>query len=378
MFFSGRLAVARDAISRYTNGENMTRKIFLTAIALIVLLAVFAAPAQAQTEEAPIVHAVMFWMSGCKHCEQTISLTLPPIREQYGSQLDLQIIQIYSLEDIDALYALGESYGIPKHLVGVPFLVIGDEPLVGYDQIRLKLPGLIETHLAAGGVDFPERPELQPLLVAAPDAEAPTPASAPMDFPDAPAEMRDNGFTLAIVVMVGMMLSLLYAVFRLLAAMFAAQAPAPAPTWVTAWAIPIISLAGIFVAGYLSYIEITFEQAFCGPVGDCNAVQSSSYARVFGVLPVGVLGGIGYLAILAAWWVGRQKWGILSTYAPLTLFGMAFFGTIFSTYLTYLEPFVIKAVCIWCITSAILITLVMLASIPQGMQSLILQDNNED
>lgn len=356
----------------------MTRKILLTPLVLIILLAVFATPAQAQTEEAPIVHAVMFWMSGCKHCEQTISLTLPPIREQYGSQLDLQLIQIYSLEHIDALYALGESYGIPKHLVGVPFLVIGDEPLVGYDQIRLKLPGLIESHLAAGGVALPERPELQPLLVAAPDSDAPTPAPAPMDFPDAPAEMRDNGFTLAIVVMVGMMLSLLYAVFRLLAAMFTAQAPAPAPGWVTVWGIPLISIAGILVAGYLSYIEITLEQAFCGPVGDCNAVQSSPYARLFGVLPVGVLGGLGYIAILAAWLAGRQKWGILSAYAPLALFGMAFFGTIFSTYLTYLEPFVIKAVCIWCVTSAILITLVMLASIPQAMHSLTTQDESGD
>jgi uncharacterized membrane protein len=351
----------------------MTRKILLIPLILIVLLTIFAAPAQAQTEEPPVVRAVMFWMSGCKHCQQTISLILPPVHQQYGPQFDLQLIQIYSIEDIDALYALGASYGIEKHMVGVPFLVIGDEALVGYDQVRLKLPGLIETHLAAGGVDLPERPELQPLLAAAPDADSPTPAPAPMDLPDVPAEMRDNGFILAIVVMAGMMLSLLYAVFRLLAAMFAAKAPAPAPAWVADWAIPLISLAGILVAGYLSYIEITLEQAFCGPVGDCNAVQSSPYARLFGVLPVGVLGGIGYLAILAAWWAGRQKWGILSTYAPLALFGMAFFGTIFSTYLTYLEPFVIKAVCIWCVTSAILITLVMLASIPQGMRAMVTQ-----
>jgi uncharacterized membrane protein len=356
----------------------MTRKFLLIPLALIVLLAILAAPAQAQTEEAPTVRAVMFWMSGCKHCEQTISMTLPPIREQYGSQLDLQLIQIYSLEHIDALYALGESYGIPKHLVGVPFLIIGDEPLVGYDQIRLKLPGIIETHLAAGGVDLPDRPELQPLLVAIPDADSPTPAPAPMDFPDTAAEMRDNGFMLAIIVLVGMILSLLYAVFRLLAAMFADKAPAPAPAWVTNWGIPLLSLAGLMVAGYLSYIEITLEQAFCGPVGDCNAVQSSSYARLFGFFPVGVLGGIGYLAILTAWWVGRQKWGILATYAPLALFGMAFFGTIFSTYLTYLEPFVIEAVCIWCIASAILITLVMLASIPQGMRAITLHDDNDD
>ena len=46
-------------------------------------------------------------------------------------------------------------------------------------------------------------------------------------------------------------------------------------------------------AGYLTYVETQLVQAVCGPVGDCNAVQSSSYARLFGVLPVGVLGASG-------------------------------------------------------------------------------------
>jgi uncharacterized membrane protein len=353
---------------------------------LIFLLPVFCLlalnlthPVRAQTAEPPIVHAVMFWMSGCKHCQQTISMTLPPIREKYGAQLNLQLIQIYSLEDIDALYTLGASYGIEKHMIGVPFLVIGDQPLVGYDQIRLDLEASIEAHLAAGGVDLPDRPELQPLLAAAPDSDSPTPGElreepvpAPMDFQPAPAPagMRDNGFTLAVIVLVGMLLALLYAAARLLLVMFTNVPLSPAPAWLTNWAIPVLSVAGLLVAAYLSYIEVTLAQAFCGPVGDCNAVQSSSYARLFGILPVGVLGGFGYLAILLAWWANRQKWGILSSYAPLALFGMAFFGTIFSAYLTYLEPFVIKAVCIWCVTSAILITLIMLASLQPALQAI--------
>ena len=351
---------------------------------LIFLLPVFCLlalnltwPARAQTAEPPVVHAVMFWMSGCKHCQQTISMTLPPIREKYGTQLDLQLIQIYSLEHIDALYTLGASYGIEKHMIGVPFLVIGDQPLVGYDQVRLEFDELIETHLAAGGVDLPDRLELQPLLAAVPDSDSPTPAAlreepvpAPMDFQPAPSEMRDNGFMLAIIVLVGMLLALLYAVARLVLVMFGNIHLRPAPTWMTAWAIPVLSVAGLLVAAYLSYIEVTLVRAFCGPVGDCNAVQSSSYARLFGILPVGVLGGLGYLAILLAWWANRQKWGFISSYAPLALFGMAFFGTIFSAYLTYLEPFVIMAVCIWCVTSAILITLIMLASLQEALRVL--------
>lgn len=354
----------------------MTRKILLA----VILLAIWATPVQAQTAEPPIVHAVMFWMSGCKHCEQTISLALPPIREKYGAQLDLQLIQIYSVEHIDALYALGESYDIPKHLVGVPFLVIGDQPLVGYDQVRLKLPGLIDEHLATGGVDLPERPELQTLLAATVvELDSPTLSPAPMDFPeDANNEVRDNGFMLAIVVLVGMALALLYSIARFLFVMFSGKIPAVPPAWIMDWAIPALSVAGLLVAAYLSYIEITLSQAFCGPVGDCNAVQASSYARIFGILPVGVLGGVGYLAILLAWWASRQRWGIVSSYAPLALFSMALFGTIFSTYLTYLEPFVIKAVCIWCVSSAILITLIMLTSLPAALRALPTEDSGNE
>lgn len=182
--------------------------------------------------------------------------------------------------------------------------------------------------------------------------------------------MRNNGFTLAVIVLVGMVISLLYALGRLVYGLFKDIALAPLPAW-RGWMIPILCVIGLAVAGYLSYIEISLSPAPCGPVGNCNAVQASSYARLWGVLPIGALGVGGYIAILAAWWASRQKWGWLSSYAAIALFGMAFFGTIFSVYLTYLEPFVIKAVCIWCITSSILINLLLLLSIRPALQSLL-------
>jgi uncharacterized membrane protein len=134
-------------------------------------------------------------------------------------------------------------------------------------------------------------------------------------------------------------------------------------------AIPLVALIGLGVAAYLTYVETQSVQAFCGPVGDCNAVQASSYARVWGILPVGILGAVGYIAILAAWWIGRNNRGWISTNAPIALFGMALFGTIFSVYLTYLEIYVIKAVCIWCISSAIIITLLLLFSVEPALNA---------
>jgi uncharacterized membrane protein len=55
---------------------------------------------------------------------------------------------------------------------------------------------------------------------------------------------------------------------------------------------------------------------------------------------------------------------------PVVLLGMTVFGVLFSLYLTFLEPFVIKAVCMWCITSAVIMTLLLLLSLKPALLSL--------
>ncbi len=69
--------------------------------------------------------------------------------------------------------------------------------------------------------------------------------------------------------------------------------------------IPLVCLVGSVVAGYLTYVEIMQIPAVCGPVGDCNTVQHSQYASLFGFLPLGVLGLVGYAVIILAWLVAR-------------------------------------------------------------------------
>jgi uncharacterized membrane protein len=101
-------------------------------------------------------------------------------------------------------------------------------------------------------------------------------------------------------------------------------------------------------------------------VGDCNTVQSSKYAMLFGIMPVGVLGIIGYLGLLVAWFLAQRSSAQFSTYAFLAFFGMASGGTIFSTYLTFLEPFIIGATCMWCLSSAVIMTMMMLLSVDQA------------
>jgi len=145
---------------------------------------------------------------------------------------------------------------------------------------------------------------------------------------------------------------------------------------ILSWPIPVLCGLGLIVAGYLTYVEITQVSAVCGPVGDCNTVQQSEFARVFGVLPVGLLGLFGYVAIGIAWTISRYKVGYYSHLATVFMLGMIVFGTLFSIYLTFLEPFVIGATCMWCLSSAMIMTGLLWLSANPGkaaIQSLLLQ-----
>ena len=172
---------------------------------------------------------------------------------------------------------------------------------------------------------------------------------------------------LAIAVLVGISISVLYAVYALVRRVKSADQGRP--TWIDLL-IPLLAMIGLGVAGYLTYVETQAVSAVCGPIGDCNAVQSSSYARLFGVLPVGILGLIGFALMLIAWLIQQlrdDKWG---NYASIAIFGMALFGTLFSIYLTYLEVFVIEAVCMWCLSSAVIMTSIMLLGILPAQEAL--------
>ena len=111
----------------------------------------------------------------------------------------------------------------------------------------------------------------------------------------------------------------------------------------------VLALAGLGVAGYLTYVHYAELEPLCGLGGDCERVQTSVYAEVAGV-PVALLGLAGYALILASLFV-RGDLGLVGG-AALALIG---FG--FSAYLTYRELFTIEAICSWCVASAVLLTL---------------------
>ena len=128
--------------------------------------------------------------------------------------------------------------------------------------------------------------------------------------------------------------------------------------------ISVLSLIGFFVALYLwAHNSGLTGPLVCG-VGDCATVQSSQYAKI-GSVPVSAIGVGGYVALLALSIVGLQAQYRESRWiGGLTLAG-AGAGVAFSAYLTYLEAVVIRAWCQYCVVSAILITLIFFAALPE-------------
>jgi uncharacterized membrane protein len=186
---------------------------------------------------------------------------------------------------------------------------------------------------------------------------------------------KNSGMSLAWGVMILMGVALIVAILMIVRA-FNGK-PLSNPKGLLDYAIPILAILGLGASIYLTYVEITSSRALCGPVGDCNAVQSSPYAKLFGVLPIGLLGAIGYIAILIGWGWRRFRTDSAARIAGPAMFGMALFGTLFSVYLSYLELFVIHAVCIWCISSAVTITALMLLTLPYITQWLAITDEEE-
>lgn len=131
----------------------------------------------------------------------------------------------------------------------------------------------------------------------------------------------------------------------------------------TRMAIAVLSLVGIFVALYLSMYKWGMLGSIQCSIGGCETVQNSPWSFFLGQ-PVAVWGLGAYVTLLVVAVVGLQPRFVNARWVALALFGISAVGVLFSGYLTYLEAAVIHAWCMYCVVSAILITLIFLLSIP--------------
>jgi uncharacterized membrane protein len=111
-----------------------------------------------------------------------------------------------------------------------------------------------------------------------------------------------------------------------------------------------VATVGLGVASYLTYVHYAGGPILCLKGGGCETVQHSIYSKLAGV-PVALIGLIGYVVILASLLAPESESTRLATMA----FTVTGFG--FSLYLTSRELFSIHAICPWCVSSAVMMTL---------------------
>lgn len=411
--------------SRY---EALKQSRLIVLVLLLLLVLPRTRPIYAQADEGAVVQAILFYSPTCPHCHQVLREVLQPLAEQYGDQL--QIMAIDTTQEAGGyLYQRAViAFEVPDEVWVVPMLFVGEGFLVGADQIEEQFPTTIEEGLEAGGIGWPDIPELTDIVPdlppsAGPDdagvetaIQTPSPAAEPVatdppaplaptvtaeptaagsdaSAPEAgssesapPAQPQPTptgqgepialslegldldeesfseqepppdpvGFALGWTVLIILVFILLYGSIELIRAraVWLEGSPRLQFSQYRKRLLQLLLVIGLLVSIYLSYVEVTQIKAACGPVGQCNLVQSSPYAQIMGV-PVALLGTLFYLTLGSFLFLAPRLEGQPRRLLSWALLALTLFGVLFSIYLTSLELLVIHAVCAYCLTSAL-------------------------
>jgi uncharacterized membrane protein len=112
-------------------------------------------------------------------------------------------------------------------------------------------------------------------------------------------------------------------------------------------AMVALAALGTTVSAYLTWVHVSGGLALCVGVGGCEAVQSSRYATI-GAVPVAFIGLLGFAAMLAAAIAFAR--GVNTASA---IFALSLAASAYTAYLTYIEVFVLGAICPWCVSVAL-------------------------
>jgi uncharacterized membrane protein len=119
----------------------------------------------------------------------------------------------------------------------------------------------------------------------------------------------------------------------------------------------VLTAIGLCLAAYLTYVHYSGTTPPCSIKGNpCSQVQKSRYSELAGV-PVALIGLLGYIAILGSLLApDGERTRFVTTAIVLGGFG-------FSLYLTYRELFTLHKICEWCVSSAVIMTVLACLSV---------------
>lgn len=122
-----------------------------------------------------------------------------------------------------------------------------------------------------------------------------------------------------------------------------------------------LAVLGILVSIYMTIYKFTGNKKMCIGSGDCETVNQSRFSEIYGI-PVALVGVGGYLSILAVLLLEKRN-PFLRDNATMLLFGVTLMGFLFTLYLVYVELILLKALCPFCVTSQVTMTLIFIVSV---------------
>ena len=126
--------------------------------------------------------------------------------------------------------------------------------------------------------------------------------------------------------------------------------------------VAALALAGIFISLYLTLYKLGVIGELSCSIGSCETVNTSKWST-FLHLPVALWGLLFYVEVFVVSLVGTIPRFENESFVSILLVAEAAIGVIFSAWLTYLELAVIHAICIWCVTSAVVVTAILFVSL---------------
>ena len=124
----------------------------------------------------------------------------------------------------------------------------------------------------------------------------------------------------------------------------------------------LLSLAGLFISAYLYLYKIGKIGSLACGTGGCETVQFSPWSRIGGV-EVSLVGLLGYAGLLALGLASLQPRLAFQATPSRALALLSGLGVLFTLYLTYLELFVIHAICRWCVASGVVIAAIFIVAL---------------
>lgn len=124
----------------------------------------------------------------------------------------------------------------------------------------------------------------------------------------------------------------------------------------------VLIAIGIFISGYLSYVKLTDVAMVCVESGpfNCEVVQNSAYSRLFGI-PIAWMG-LGTYLVMGAIILLEKRVAFLREYSIMLIFGINLFAWLFSMWLVYVQFVLLKALCPWCLSHEVVITILFVIS----------------